>query len=80
VRTQLKYAEFVRDTINEYMGVFPQIQYEASYNKSKPTFTNPQSLYFSDGTPFLQEEEVQKVMEHSPNSSQEMFSAYIKQN
>jgi hypothetical protein len=59
----LRYNKFIRDTINEYIGVFPLSKLEEEFYRTKPTFTNPHKLKFLDGTDFLREEDVQNVLE-----------------
>lgn len=85
MKSHIRYNRFIRDTINEYMGVFPSDKLEEEFYRKKPSFTNPQNLKFQDGTPFLPESysQIKSILEFSTNPDefcQDALNIYIKEN
>ncbi len=46
----MNYNKFVRDLINQYMGIFSVDKLESELFRKKPKYVNLQSLKFSDGS------------------------------
>jgi hypothetical protein len=60
----LRYCEYVRDIINEYVGVFSEhrLKGDSSNKAVSATFLNPRQLTFSDGTPYITEQDLPKAL------------------
>jgi hypothetical protein len=82
IRSEMKYNRFVRDTINEYMGIFPLEKLQSEFGWRKPNFVNPQSLKFKDGSDFLTEGEMAHILEflNNPVKAQEEYNNFVREN
>ena len=76
----MRYNEFVRSVINEYMGIFSSEKLESQFYRQKPTLANLQNLKLMDGSDFLPEKDVKNALEFSSKNSQTIYSAFVKEN
>ena len=75
---QLRYHQFLRSTIYEYMGVFHDKDIEEA-SQHRSSLINPQSLRWPTGAPYFTEEEVEDALQFRRNfaQAQQDYEDYI---
>ena len=71
---QMKYDKFVKDTIDEYMGVFPEHKLGENTNSRFAVFLNPQNIRSKDESEFINYSIAKKLItRYSTTPEEDLF-------
>ena len=70
----MKYDKFLKDTVDEYMGVFPDYKLNPGYERKLETFLNPQYIINEDGSEYINYSIVKRLIKiYSLNPEEDLF-------